>query len=100
MCTLIDLVRPICLPSYSEWNSTWFHLDMQVHCTVQCCTVQYSTMFQMLHVDMQISGWGKPTDDADGISPVLRDATVDTISNTMCALSFPINIDHRHPPQT
>ena len=49
---------------------------------------------------MQISGWGKPTDDADGISPVLRDATVDTISNTMCALSFPINIDHRHPPQT
>ena len=89
-----DLVRPICLPSYSEWNSTWFHLDMQV----QYSTVQYN----IVHVTnvtcfMQISGWGKPTDDADGISPVLRDATVDTISNTMCALSFPINIDHRHP---
>ena len=98
VCTVHpDLVRPICLPSYSEWNSTWFHLDMQVQ-SVQYSTVQYN----IVHVTnvtcfMQISGWGKPTDDADGISPVLRDATVDTISNTMCALSFPINIDHRHP---
>ena len=45
---------------------------------------------------MQISGWGKPTDDAGGISPVLRDATVDTITNTACALQFPINVDHRN----
>ena len=69
---LSDNIRPICLPSYSEWNSTWYHLDMQ------------------------ISGWGKPSDSADGISPVLRDATVDTITNTACALQFPINVDHRN----
>ena len=68
----LDNIRPICLPSYSEWNSTWYHLDMQ------------------------ISGWGKPSDAADGISPVLRDATVDTITNTACALQFPINVDHRN----
>ena len=65
-------MRPICLPSYSEWNTTWFNLDMQ------------------------ISGWGKPTDSSDSISPILRDATVDTITNTACALQFPINIDHRN----
>ena len=41
---------------------------------------------------MQISGWGKPR----GISPVLRVATVDTITNTACALQFPINVDHRN----
>merc|ERR1711973_572355 len=67
-----DNIRPICLPSYSEWNTTWYHLDME------------------------ISGWGKPTDSSDGISPVLRDATVDTITNLLCALNFPINIDHRN----
>merc|ERR1711982_266518 len=60
-----DNMRPICLPTYSEWNTTWFNLDMQ------------------------ISGWGKPTDSADSISPILRDATVDTITNTACALQFP-----------
>jgi len=64
-----DWIRPICLPSYSEWNSTWYHLDMQ------------------------ISGWGKPTDQSDSISPVLRDATVDTITNLACALEFPLNIN-------
>ena len=26
----LDWIRPICLPSYSEWNSTWYHLDMQI----------------------------------------------------------------------
>jgi len=67
-----DNIRPICLPSYSEWNTTFDHLDME------------------------ISGWGKPTDASDGISPVLRDATVDTITNLACALSFPINIDKRN----
>jgi len=64
-----DWIRPFCLPSYSEWNSTWYHLDMQ------------------------ISGWGKPTDQADSISPVLRDATVDTITNLACAVEFPFNIN-------
>jgi len=67
-----DIIRPICLPSYSEWNTTWFNLDME------------------------ISGWGKPSDSADSISPVLRDATVDTITNTQCALEFPININHKN----
>ena len=42
---------------------------------------------------MQISGWGKPTDQSDSISPVLRDATVDTITNLACALEFPLNIN-------
>ena len=36
---------------------------------------------------------GKPTDQADSISPVLRDATVDTITNLACALEFPLNIN-------
>ena len=58
---------------------------------------------------MQISGWGesddrnddltklnaagKPTDQSDSISEVLRDATVDTITNLACALEFPLNIN-------
>ena len=36
---------------------------------------------------------GKPTDQADSISPVLRDATVDTITNLACAIEFPFNIN-------
>ena len=36
---------------------------------------------------------GKPTDQSDSISPVLRDATVDTITNLACALEFPFNIN-------
>ena len=67
-----DIIRPICLPSYSEWNTTWYNLDME------------------------ISGWGKPTDSADSISPVLRDATVDTITNLACALEFRLNINENN----
>ena len=36
---------------------------------------------------------GKPTDQSDSISEVLRDATVDTITNLACALEFPLNIN-------
>ena len=30
------------------------------------------------------SGWGKPTDDATSISPVLREVVAETITNLVC----------------
>ena len=30
------------------------------------------------------SGWGKPTDSADSISPVLREVVTETITNLVC----------------
>merc|ERR1739842_205938 len=35
------------------------------------------------------SGWGKPTDSSDSISPTLRWVETDTISNTACWIEFP-----------
>jgi len=60
-----DCIRPVCLPAHSEAGTAWAHEDCEV------------------------SGWGKPTDSATSISPVLRHVTVDTITNLMCALEFP-----------
>lgn len=64
-----DIIRPVCLPSYSESSTTWAHEDCQA------------------------SGWGKPSDSATGISPQLREVTVDTITNLICALEFPTIIN-------
>jgi len=64
-----DIIRPVCLPSYSEVSDP------------------------LAHVDCQASGWGKPDDSATSISPVLREVTVDTITNLMCALEYPTVIN-------
>ena len=34
------------------------------------------------------SGWGKPTDSADSISPVLREVTTKTITNLVCVFEL------------
>jgi len=65
-----DILSPVCLPSYSEVDERWAHEDCQA------------------------SGWGKPSDAASSISPVLREVTVDTITNLICALQFPTIINH------
>jgi len=65
-----DNIRPVCLPAHSESGEKW------------------------AHEDCQISGWGKPTDSATSISPVLMHTTVDTITNLICALQFPTIINH------
>jgi len=64
-----DNIRPICLPSYSEAGSVWANEDVVA------------------------SGWGKPTDDATSISPVLRWVETNTITNLLCALEFPTVIN-------
>jgi len=64
-----NTIRPVCLPSYSESSTAWAHEDCQA------------------------SGWGKPSDSATGISPELREVTVDTITNLICALEFPTVIN-------
>lgn len=55
-----DTIRPICLPSYSEEDEKFAGLDAPA------------------------SGWGKPTDDATSISPVLREVVTETITNLAC----------------
>merc|ERR1711955_35833 len=65
-----DILKPVCLPSHSEEDERWAGEDCQA------------------------SGWGKPSDSADSISPVLREVTVDTITNLICALQFPTIINH------
>jgi len=64
-----NIIRPVCLPKHSESGEAWAHEDCQA------------------------SGWGKPTDSATSISPELREVTVDTITNLMCALEFPTVIN-------
>jgi len=55
-----ETIRPICLPSYSDVSDNFAGLDAPA------------------------SGWGKPTDSADSISPVLREVTTETITNLVC----------------
>ena len=83
-----DWIRPICLPSYSEWNSTWYHLDMQISGWGESDNCHNTGK-----VNITFCNAGKPTDQSDSISEVLRDATVDTITNLACALEFPFNIN-------
>jgi len=64
-----DLIRPVCLPTWSDWETTWAHEFVQA------------------------SGWGKPDDQATSVSPVLREVTVDVITNLICALEFPTIIN-------
>jgi hypothetical protein len=35
-------------------------------------------------VQAPASGWGKPSDDATSISPVLREVVAETITNLLC----------------
>jgi secreted trypsin-like serine protease len=39
-------------------------------------------------IDVTVTGWGKPSDAATGISPVLRTVDVKTISNAVCADTY------------
>jgi len=64
-----DTIRPVCIPKHSESGEKWDHMDVQA------------------------SGWGKPSDSATSVSPVLREVTVDTITNLACALAFPTIIN-------
>jgi len=59
-----DIIRPICLPSYSDVSDDFAGLDAPA------------------------SGWGKPTDSADSISPVLREVTTETITNLVCVFEL------------
>lgn len=43
--------------------------------------------------DVTVTGWGKPSDSASGISPVLRTVDVKTISNADCKSTFAIVTD-------
>merc|ERR1719175_23197 len=59
-----EFIRPICLPSYSDADDNFAGLDAPA------------------------SGWGKPTDSADSISPVLREVTTKTITNLACVFEL------------
>jgi len=59
-----DIIRPVCLPSYSDVDDRFAGLDAPA------------------------SGWGKPTDSADSISPVLREVTTKTITNLVCVFEL------------
>merc|ERR1711862_606456 len=61
---LNDIIRPVCLPSYSGVNDNFAGLDAPA------------------------SGWGKPTDSATSISPVLREVTTKTITNLACVFEL------------
>jgi len=63
-----DTIRPVCLPAHSESGEKFDHLPAVA------------------------SGWGKPTDSAESISPELRFVDTDTITNLICALEFPANV--------
>lgn len=43
-----------------------------------------------------ISGWGKDSDDSEGISSILRHVKTTIISNPTCFLSFPFLISNTH----
>jgi len=62
-------IRPICLPAHSEAGTAWANEDAIA------------------------SGWGKPSDAADSISPELRWVATNTIGNLLCALEFPTIIN-------
>jgi len=64
-----DTIRPVCLPTYSDVGDAMDHLPAVA------------------------SGWGKPTDSASSISPELRWVDTDTITNIICALEFPANVN-------
>merc|ERR1712240_874572 len=64
-----DRIRPVCLPAHSEAGDA------------------------MAHLAVVASGWGKPSDDASGISPVLREVDTETITNLACALQFPTSVN-------
>merc|ERR1712223_1040333 len=59
-----EIIRPVCLPSYSDVSDKFAGLDAPA------------------------SGWGKPTDSADSISPVLREVTTKTITNLACVFEL------------
>jgi len=59
-----EIIRPVCLPSYSDVNDNFAGLDAPA------------------------SGWGKPTDSATSISPVLREVTTKTITNLACVFEL------------
>jgi len=67
--TFTDTIRPVCLPAHSEAGDA------------------------MAHLAAVASGWGKPSDDATSISPVLREVDTETITNLMCALEFPTSVN-------
>ena len=39
---------------------------------------------------VEATGWGKPSDNAGGISPVLREVTVPVMSNKQCDATYGI----------
>jgi len=59
-----ETMRPICLPSYSDVDDKFAGLDAPA------------------------SGWGKPTDSATSISPVLREVITETITNLACVFEL------------
>jgi len=67
--TFDDNIRPVCLPSHSDAGEA------------------------MAHLPAVASGWGKPSDGASSISPVLREVDTETITNLACALEFPTNVN-------
>jgi len=64
-----DIIRPICLPGHSEAGNDWYDEAAIA------------------------SGWGKPSDSATSISPVLRWVDTNTITNLLCFLEFPTIIN-------
>merc|ERR1719348_333261 len=62
-------IQPVCLPAHSDASESFAKLQAVA------------------------SGWGKPSDDATTISPVLRAVDVETITNLMCALEFPLQVN-------
>merc|ERR1712121_599358 len=63
--TFNDKIKPVCLPGHSEAGTAWAHEQALA------------------------TGWGKPTDSATSISPVLRQVDVETITNLACLVEFP-----------
>ena len=58
-------IRPVCLPSHTESANKFEEMKVLA------------------------SGWGRPADKAKGISPVLREVPLDTISNLDCTKQYP-----------
>jgi secreted trypsin-like serine protease len=59
-----DNIKPVCLPN------------------------RYYTGSTFVGDEVRVSGWGKPLDNASGISPILKNTTVEVMSNGECRSFF------------
>ncbi|GLV34375.1 uncharacterized protein CBL_00302 [Carabus blaptoides fortunei] len=91
---------------HEDWSPTWMRNDIALIKLPEL--VQLNDNIQPIHLPSKsenrkfeghivtVTGWGKDSDDSDGISPVLRHVQTTIISNPTCFLSFPFLISKTH----